>query len=91
MMIYLVLPSWADPGKKRIIKIDQIIVEKMKSKAGESRTRESWKRTILFARMTKTIRRTTENIIMINSGQWQVNLVLPVTPWHPPFLISHQR
>ena len=55
------------------------------------RTRESWKRTVFFARMTKTIRRTLENIIMINSGQWQVNLVLPVTPWHPPFLISHQR
>ena len=51
------------------------------------RTGESWKRTIFFARMNKTIRRTTENIIMINSGQWQVNLVLPVTPWHPPYLI----
>ena len=55
------------------------------------RTRESWKRTILFARMTKTIRRTTENIIKTNSGQWPVNLVLPVTPWQPPFLISHRN
>ena len=52
--------------------------------------RVSQKGAIFYASMTETICRSPGNAIKANSEHYQVNLLIPVTPWQPPSLISHQ-
>ena len=52
--------------------------------------RVSQKWAIFYASMTETICRSPWNIIKVKSEHYQVNLLIPVTPWQPPSLITHQ-
>ena len=52
--------------------------------------RVSQKWTIFYASMTETICRSPGNIIKVKSEHYQVNLLIPVTPWQTIFLKSHQ-